>query len=317
MPNDSGVFPAGDRSEVTRLALEGLTAPRKTLPPVLFYDQEGCRLFYQITMLPEYYLTRTETRLLESRSGEMIPDRFRDGSLVEFGGSDETKARFLLDQPNRAFGEYVPVDIAGPSLLAMGQRMAATHPWLRVTPVVADFLRPLDLPPLAEARMGFLPGSTLGNLEPREATRFLSAARRELHGGWFLLGADLRKSDGILLPAYNDTAGITAAFNLNMLARLNREAGGDFDLDGFRHEAIWNGRESRIEMHLISRRDQSARLDGTTIRFAEGETIHTENSYKHTPNALVAIAEAAGWKVRGNWADPDRWFGIFLFQAAG
>lgn len=317
MPNDSGVFPAGERSEVTRLALAGLTAPRKTLPPVLFYDQEGCRLFYQITLLPEYYLTRIEMQMLLNWADLMVPDGFRDGSLVEFGGSDETKARFLLDQPERPFVEYVPVDVAGASLRAMKRRMAPTHPWLRVRPVIADFLQPLELPPLREARMGFLPGSTLGNLERAEAIRFLAMARRELHGGWFLLGADLRKAEGILLPAYNDSKGVTARFNLNLLARLNREAGADFDLDGFRHEAIWNDRASRIEMHLVSQREQLVQLDGATIRFAEGETIHTENSYKHTPEALMAIAEAAGWEVRQSWRDPDRWFGIFLLKAVG
>ena len=317
MPNDTGFQPPDPGAEVADAALAGLTAQRKTLPPMLFYDDEGCRLFYEITRLPEYYLTRTETALLDDVAGELVPDGFAGAALVEFGGSDETKARYLLDLPGRPFSTYVPLDVAGPSLLAMQRRMADTHKDITVIPVAADFMQPLRLPALTGPRMGYFPGSTIGNLEPAEATRFLASARGALGAeSWFVLGADLRKSPDMLLPAYNDSAGVTAAFNLNMLVRLNREAGADFDLDSFRHEAVWNDQESRIEMHLIALREQDVRIAGRTIHFQKGETIHTENSYKHARETLLHIAANAGWETRRVWTDPAGRFGIFLLKAA-
>ncbi len=295
MPNDTGFVPPQPRPDIVAVALAGLTATPKTLPAMLFYDDEGCRLFYEITRLPEYYLTRTETRLLRRIAPEIVPDGFRDAALVEFGGSDETKARILLDQPDTPFTTYVSIDVAGPALQAMQVRLEATHPNLTVVPIVADFMQPLVLPSLGSSRMGFFPGSTIGNLDPAAASAFLASARRSLGGdAWFLLGADLRKSPNLLLPAYNDAAGVTAAFNLNLLRRLNREAGANFNLDHFRHDAVWNDRESRIEMHLISSRDQTVRIGGRSIVFREGESIHTENSYKHTPEKLVEIAARLG-----------------------
>jgi L-histidine N-alpha-methyltransferase len=315
VPNDT-IFVPQPRAEVLDPALAGLTASPKTLPAMLFYDDEGCRLFYEITRLPEYYLTRTESALLTSIAPSLIPDGFRDAVLVEFGGSDETKARILLDQPDSPFKTYVSIDVAGPSLAAMQDRLAKIHPDLTVVPVAADFMQPLRLPPLEGPRLGFFPGSTIGNLDPAAATRFLASARNSLGpDSWFLLGADLKKSPKVLLPAYNDSAGVTAAFNLNLLARLNREAGADFDLDGFRHEAIWNEAESRIEMHLFARRDQTVHLAGRRIAFREGESIHTENSYKHTQDRLSDIARRAGWEARRVWKDRAGLFGVFLFRA--
>jgi dimethylhistidine N-methyltransferase len=282
---------------------------------MLFYDDEGCRLFYEITKLPEYYLTRTETALLRSVAPEVVPDGFRDAMLVEFGGSDETKARTLLDQPDTPFTTYVPIDVAEPSLQAMRVRLTETHPGLNVVPIAADFMRPLVLPPLGAYRMGFFPGSTIGNLDPAGAIAFLASARRSLGAdAWFLLGADLRKSPKLLLPAYNDAAGVTAAFNLNLLQRINREVGADFQLENFRHEAVWNDGESRIEMHLISTRDQVVRLAGRIIVFREGESIHTENSYKHTPERLMQIAGKAGWEMRKVWKDHAGLFGVILLR---
>ncbi len=317
MPNDPGFAPRALRADTLAAALEGLTASRKTLPARLFYDEEGCRLFYEITRLPEYYLTRTETALLAARGHEMVPPGLRDAALVEFGGSDETKARFLLDLPDSPFGTYVSIDVAGAALDDMRRRFDASYPGLRMVPVVADFMQDLSLPALGPDRLGFFPGSTIGNLDPEGAERFLEAARRSLGpGSWFLLGADLRKSPDVLLPAYNDSAGVTAAFNLNLLARLNREAGADFDLTAFRHEAVWNDAASRIEMHLIARRDQTVRLGGQAIAFQEGESIHTENSYKHTEAVLTGIARAAGWDPRSTWTDSDGLFGIFLLRHA-
>lgn len=316
MPNDTGFFPQSRRADILAAALPGLTATPKTLPAMLFYDEEGCRLFYEITRLPEYYLTRTEMALLSSIVPSIVPANLRDAVLVEFGGSDETKARLLLDSPDHAFSTYVPIDVAGPSLDAMRQRLSQSHPWLIVRPVVADFMQPLNLPALGASPLGFFPGSTIGNLNPSAATAFLRAARLSLgRNARFLLGADLRKSPSILLPAYNDAAGVTAAFNLNLLRRLNKEAGADFDLDGFRHEAVWNDVQSRIEMHLFSLRDQSVRLGGRTIRFGEGESIHTENSYKHRAESVAEIAHNAGWELLDTFKDHDGLFGEFLFQA--
>ena len=198
---------------------------------------------------------------------------------------------------------------------AMRERLKQSHPDLTVIPIAADFMQPLNLPPVGSPRMGFFPGSTIGNLDPDAATRFLRAARTSLGpDAWFLLGADLRKSPKLLLPAYNDAAGVTAAFNLNLLRRLNREAGADFDLDGFRHEAIWNDKASRIEMHLIALRDQTVKLAGKSIGFREGESIHTENSYKHTPDKVIEIARKAGWEMQKLWKDEAGLFGVFLFR---
>jgi L-histidine Nalpha-methyltransferase len=314
VPNDT-VFVPQPRAEVIDPAMMGLTASPKTLPAMLFYDDEGCRLFYEITRLPEYYLTRTEITLLQSIASSLVPDGFSDAVLVEFGGSDESKARILLDQPRSPFRTYVSIDVAASALTAMQTRLRKIHPDLAVVPIVADFMQPLRLPSLGSPRMGFFPGSTIGNLDPAAATRFLASARDSLGAdSWFVLGADLKKSPKVLLPAYNDAAGVTAAFNLNLLARLNREAGADFDLNRFRHEAIWNERESRIEMHLISTRDQTVHLDGQSIAFREGESIHTENSYKHTPDRLIEIARRAGWDMQQVWKDRAGLFGVFLFR---
>jgi L-histidine N-alpha-methyltransferase len=315
MPNDTGFVPQDLRADVIDAALTGLTASPKTLPAMLFYDDEGCRLFYEITKLPEYYLTRTETALLTSIAPSLVPDGFSDAVLVEFGGSDETKARILLDRPETPFKTYVSIDVAAPALTAMQVRLSESRPDLVVVPIVADFMQPLHLPPLGSPRMGFFPGSTIGNLDPAAATRFLAAARDSLGSdSWFLLGADLRKSQKILLPAYNDSAGVTAAFNLNLLTRLNREAGADFDLGAFRHEAVWNDGESRIEMHLVSRRDQVVHLAGRTIQFSEGESIHTENSYKHTLDRLIDLGRRAGWETPKVWRDPAGFFCVILFR---
>lgn len=317
MPNDPSFVTGLMRPETVAAALPGLLSERKTLPPWLFYDEEGCRLFYEITRLPEYYLTRTETALLSSLGADLVPPGFRNGALVEFGGSDETKARYLLDLPGGLFGTYITIDVAGAALEAMRTRLRASHPRLRVIPVVGDFMKQVALPEFSGPAMGFFPGSTIGNLDPVQAEAFLRGAHGALgHGAWFLLGADLRKSPDRLLPAYNDAAGVTAAFNLNLLRRLNHEAGASFDLEDFRHEALWNDAESRIEMHLIARRDHTVRVAGRPVRFRRNETIHTENSYKHEAGAILAIARAAGWELERRWTDPEGLFGLFLFHGS-
>jgi dimethylhistidine N-methyltransferase len=320
MPDDSGFPPPS--GTVADAALAGLLAPRKTLPAKLFYDDEGCRLFYQITELPEYYLTRTETGLLERVAPQVAMDLSAGAVLVEYGASDEEKAGYLLRSRDPAgrhlFGAYVPIDVAAPALRRMQVRLEAVYPELTILPVAADFLDPVALPSLSGHGpiLGFFPGSTIGNLEPSAASQFLQRARVALgSGAGFLLGADLRKDPSILIPAYDDAAGVTAAFNLNLLRRLNREAGGDFDLDSFSHRAVWNDAESRIEMHLVSGRAQTVHVGGHALAFAMGETIHTENSYKHTPGRMIGLAETAGWRLRQMWTDPAEMFAIFLFRS--
>ena len=321
MPNDVGLrVRTADRGLVD-VALSGLSRPRKTLPAKLFYDEEGCRLFYRITELPEYYLTRTERALLPEVAPHVLASLAADAVLVEYGASDEGKAEFLLS-PRAAGGggaiaAYVPIDVAMPALLRMRARLAVSHPGLAVHPIAGDFMDPVRLPfAVAEMpRLGFFPGSTIGNLDPSEAGRFLALARITLGAeSRFLVGADLHKDPSVLLPAYDDSAGVTAAFNRNILVRLNREAGADFNVEAFTHSAVWNADESRIEMHLVSREDQAVRIAGQQILFARGETIHTENSYKYTPARFAAIAGEAGWHVRVMWTDPARLFALYLLE---
>ena len=302
--------------EIVRVALEGLLAPRKTLPPFLFYDEPGCSLFYQITELPEYYLTRTERALLTDIGPAIAAEAGPGAILVEYGASHEEKANYLLGSPG-AFQGYIPIDVAGPELGRLRERMADSHPNIVVQPMVADFMQPIVLPSLPPGApvLGFFPGSTIGNLDPADAPAVLDRARTTRgRGARFLLGADLRKAPSVLIPAYDDAAGVTAAFNMNLLVRLNREADADFDSLFFRHLALWNDGESRIEMHLESLRDQTVRIAGTPIRFAKGETIHTENSYKHPPERLLSLARAAGWTELRRWTDPAARFGHFLLE---
>lgn len=300
-------------------ALAGLTVARKTLPPKLFYDEEGCRLFGEITRLPEYYPTRTETALLRRVAPEVAATARAGSALVEFGASDEAKARLLLKAgTDRRFAAYVPIDIAGPALAALATRLGRDLPWLAVHPVTADFMAPVRLPRAVAAMpcLGFFPGSTIGNLDPPAARDFLARARRALGAGaLFLVGVDLRKDPSVLVPAYADARGVTAAFNLNLLRRLNREAAADFDLDAFAHRAVWNDPESRIEMHLVSLRPQTVRVAGRPIAFREGESIHTENSYKHTRSGFSALAASAGWRSAGFWTDEIRLFSLHLLAA--
>ncbi|MBV9747695.1 MAG: L-histidine N(alpha)-methyltransferase [Acetobacteraceae bacterium] len=302
---------------VADAALPGLLAARKTLPAKLFYDDEGCRLFGEITRLPEYYPTRTELALLREVAPEAVVGVPSGSALVEYGASDEGKATLLLDAAP-AFAAYVPIDVAAGALATLAARLRRSRPKLAVHPVVADFLAPFALPRAVAAmpRTGFFPGSTIGNLEPAEAHRFLATTRQTLGAGArFLVGVDLRKDPAILVPAYDDAQGVTAAFNLNLLRRLNREAGADFDLDAFAHRAAWNPAEGRIEMHLVSLRPQTVRVAGHRIAFAAGETVHTENSYKHTEAGFQALAASAGWRAVRVWTDSARLFSLHLLAA--
>lgn len=321
MPNDVGVLIRTIDRGLVDLALSGLSRPQKTLPAKLFYDEEGCRLFYRITELPEYYLTRTERALLPQVAPHVLESVSAGTALVEYGASDEGKAEFLLSQDASSkpdpIAAYVPIDVAMPALLQMRLRLAVSHPRLAVYPIAGDFMDPVRLPAAVAGmpRLGFFPGSTIGNLDPVEASQFLALARVTLGlSSRFLVGADLHKDPSVLLPAYDDAAGVTAAFNRNMLVRLNREAGAEFDLQAFSHRAVWNDDESRIEMHLVSRMDQAVRVAGQTIRFERGETVHTENSYKYTPERFTAIVTDAGWHCRTMWTDPARLFALYLLE---
>jgi dimethylhistidine N-methyltransferase len=317
MPDHSALTAAAD--SIMDAALSGLLQSQKTLPAKLFYDEEGCRLFGRITELPEYYLTRTERRLLADvapRVAAMMPG---PAVLVEYGASDEGKAEYLLNQRigEPVFPVYVPIDLAVAQLEQMRLRLHQRRPDLLICTVPADFMDvevlPSVVPPLA--RLGFFPGSTIGNLDPPEARRFLRRAHLTLgRQAWFLVGVDLRKDPAILLPAYDDNTGVTAAFNRNLLARLNREAHAEFNLDSFAHRAVWNDEASRIEMHLVSLCDQVVSVAGHSIGFERGETIHTENSYKYAPEHFIALAEEAGWHSAETWTDPAGLFALFLLE---
>lgn len=313
MPDDSAQVAAA--RSVADAALSGLLQARKTLPAKLFYDEAGCRLFGRITRLPEYYLTRTELALLGEVAPRVAAMMGGQAVLVEYGASDETKAEFLLRQS--IFRAYVPIDVAAQQLEQMAARLQQLRPELLVCTVPADFMDvaalPVQVPPLP--RLGFFPGSTIGNFDPPQAQRFLRRVREVLgQEARFLVGVDLRKDPAILLPAYDDAQGVTAAFNRNLLVRLNREAGADFDLDAFAHRAVWNDAESRIEMHLVSLREQAVRVAGELIRFAAGETIHTENSYKYAPERFAALAQSAGWHSAEVWMDAQRLFSLHLLE---
>jgi dimethylhistidine N-methyltransferase len=320
MPDDTALIREA-ASSVADVALDGLLKSPKTLPARLFYDEAGCRLFAQITELPEYYLTRTERGLLELAAPRVAAMFSNPFTLVEYGASDEAKAQFLL-QVRDASGQpavqtYVPIDVATLGLARMIERLRQLRPYLQVYALGTDFMSVMALPavPTDMPRLGFFPGSTIGNLDPSDARRFLHQARRALGlRSRFLLGVDTRKDPAILVPAYDDAAGITAAFNRNLLVRLNREAGADFDPLSFKHRAVWNDDESRIEMHLISQSDQSVQVDGHAIHFARGESIHTENSYKYTPERFAELAEQSGWHCVELWTDAAQLFSLHLLE---
>lgn len=295
----------------------GLSRPRKTLPAKYFYDAEGSRLFEAITELPEYYPTRTELALMRDKAGEMaaaIPD---GAALVEFGSGASTKTRLLLDAAPQV-GVYVPIDISRSALDEAAEAIRRDYPALTVAPLAEDFTKALALPVEASGRprTGFFPGSTIGNFTPDEVVEFLDGARRLLgEGAGFLIGIDLIKDEQTLVAAYDDAQGVTAAFNLNLLTRIKGELGGDFDLKGFQHRAVWNEADGRMEMHLVSVRHQWVKVAGRVFRFAEAETIHTENSYKFTVDGFASLAEQAGWKLERVWESPAPSFAMALLKA--
>jgi dimethylhistidine N-methyltransferase len=290
----------------------GLTAKPKQLPPKYFYDLAGSALFERITALPEYYPTRSEIGILQTNA-PAIASLFPSGSaLIEFGGSSSRKARVLLGAA-ASVEAYVPVDLSGDFLQHDAAQLRRDFPRLAVYPLVQDFTKPFALP--AEVaklpRAGFFPGSTIGNFEPHEACRFLRHAGAVLgEGAVFVVGVDLVKDTKVLYRAYNDAEGVTAQFNLNLLTRINRELGADFDLGAFEHHALYNEQQHRIEMHLASTKRQKVRVNGSTVDFRAGETIHTENSYKYTVESFQALARGSGWSPRKTWSD-----GLFSVHA--
>jgi L-histidine N-alpha-methyltransferase len=307
------------RSDFARDIVAGLKATPKRIPPKYFYDTAGSRLFERITALPEYYPTRTEMQILRDKAGAIAALVPAEGALVEFGSGSSAKVRLLLAKLPK-LGAYVPVDISGEFLGEEAARLRSEHPHLRVVPLAADFTKSFVVPePVRDlARAGFFPGSTIGNFDPNDAKAFLRNAASALGpGAAFIVGVDLVKDEDVLNRAYDDAQGVTAAFNLNLLARANRELGADFDLDAFAHHAFFDEDKSRIEMHLVSRKAQEAHVAGATIAFEEGETIHTENSYKYTLDGFRKLAAESGWRSVEAWTDSDRFFAVHVLRAAG
>jgi dimethylhistidine N-methyltransferase len=310
------VCAAPPETDFQRDVVEGLSVEPKRLPSKYFYDDRGSMLFEAICELPEYYLTRMETALLSDAAAQIAGHISPGAALIEFGSGASVKTRLLLDAAPQA-GVYIPVDISEDALIRAAAEIRARYPRLQVAPLIGDFTQPIQLPAAANGRprTGFFPGSTIGNFSPDEAVAFLISARRLLGAGaQFIVGADLVKDVEVLTAAYNDAQGVTADFNLNLLARINRELGGRIDLASFEHRAVWNARESRMEMHLFSRADQVLAVAGRQFAIAEGESIHTENSYKFTPKGFADLAERAGWRLGATWISPDPAFAVFLLE---
>jgi dimethylhistidine N-methyltransferase len=299
--------------------LAGLLADPKRVPPKYFYDEVGSQLFQRITMLPEYYLTRTETGILERHAGEIAKLIPPNAAMIEFGAGSSAKTRILLGAAPH-ISAYVPVDISGAYLAAATAQLQQEMPNLRVLPVAADFTKPFPLPdPLGNGpRIGFFPGSTIGNFEPHEANALLRHAATLLGpGALLIIGVDLVKDAEVLTAAYNDEAGVTAAFNLNLLVRINRELGGGFDLNAFRHRAWYNAEQRRVEMHLVSLAKQKVRACGKSFEFWRGESIHTENSYKYTVDSFRSRALGAGWTHAATFVDGKNYFSVHALRASG
>ena len=280
----------------------GLSAPQKSLPPKYFYDAAGSRLFARICRLPEYYLTRVELALTRRHVAAIARFAGRGCQLIEYGSGEGVKSRLLIRALRPA--AYVPIDISQDALDAAARRLAREFPWLRIRPLLGDFSRPLDIPvrrTRGAPSVVYFPGSTIGNLTPEEAHAFLAMSRGFAER--MLVGVDTRKDPALLHAAYNDSRNVTAAFNLNLLARMNRELGADFDLKRWRHYAFYNPAAGRIEMHLVSMTRQRVRLGRHRFDFIAGETIHTENSYKYSLDGFRDLAGKAGFESAKVWTD--------------
>ncbi|HEU5102881.1 MAG TPA: L-histidine N(alpha)-methyltransferase [Roseiflexaceae bacterium] len=311
---------APEQASIRDEVLDGLRRTPKELPPKLFYDERGSQLFDQICELHEYYPTRTEVAIMQAHAHEMAALIGPDSLLVEYGSGSSLKTRILLDHLV-APGGYVPIDISREHLLRSAERLAAAYPDIEILPVWADYTAGLTLPHPARrvARaVAYFPGSTIGNCHPHEAVQLLrQIAELVGPGGGLLIGVDLQKDRATLERAYNDRAGVTAAFNLNMLARINRELGVTFRLEQFRHRALYNEQFQRIEMHLVSQRRQVVDIDGLTIAFEAGESILTECSYKYSLESFGALARVGGFEITHVWTDPQRLFSVQYLVARG
>ena len=296
--------------------LLGLATRPKRLPAKYFYDETGSLLFERITEVKEYYPTRTEMGILRDHAADIMRLIPAGSALVEFGSGSSRKARIVLAAAP-PLAAYVPVDICGEMIAQEAAELRPDFPGLSVLPVTADITLPFALPAAAKSAplcVGFFPGSTIGNFEPHEAAAFLRNAARILGpGARLIVGADLIKPASVLNAAYNDAAGVTAAFNLNLLARINRELDGNFKLDAFEHHAFYNRERHRVEMHLVSLKRQKVRVAGTSFEFRAGETVHTENSYKYSVESLGALARGVGWEPAGVWTDARKYFSIQAF----
>jgi len=308
-----------DKSDFERDVIEGLSQECKTLPPKYFYDVKGSLLFEQICDTEEYYVTRTERRLLETVANEIAELAGPASTVIEYGSGACVKVRTLLDALDRPYA-YVAIDLSEEQLLSAAHAIAGDYPNLQVTALCADFVSPFELPQGVALgtgiRLGFFPGSTIGNLTPSEAYRFLDGARRLLapHGA-LVVGIDLKKNVDILNAAYNDAAGITASFNRNILERMKRELGASVDVEAFEHHAFYHAEKSRIEMHLRAKEDVAILVGDRRFELKAGDTIHTENSYKHDLSEFATLAERAGFVARAAWTDPNRFFAVLYLSA--
>lgn len=295
--------------------VRGLSQPRKVIPARYLYDRRGSELFEAITTLPEYYPTRTETRLLDAHADEIGWIAGAGKVVVEFGSGSSTKTPIFVEAVRAA--AYVPIDISAGFLRDAAARLEQVLPGLDILPVAADFTKPIALPRAVECRpmIGFFPGSTIGNLTPAAAVDLLRAFRTTLgEDPWLVIGIDLRKNPRLIEAAYDDSAGVTAAFNLNLLARINRELDGDIPMDAFEHRAVWNDGLGRIEMHLAATRDVRFHAAGESFSLRAGETIHTENSHKYTLEDARLLARAARWQPVRYWTDARSLFSLHLWR---
>lgn len=303
------------RDEFLNDVVQGLAQRPARIPPKYFYDAEGSRLFDAITQLPEYYPTRIETTILRQNAADIASHVGSGSLLVEPGGGSCEKVHILLEGLRPC--AYVPMDISREHLHLAATELAIEYPWLEIHAACTDYTRHLHLPPSLPQgkRVAFFPGSSIGNFDPPDAIRFLQAIAQLVGpGGFLLIGVDLKKDRHILQAAYDDSAGITARFNLNLLQHINRELGADFEPESWQHKALYNEPLGRIEMHLISRVQQSVHIDGHTFNFAKGESIHTENSYKYTSAEFIQLAEGAGFSSDKLWIDDQQLFSDHLFR---
>ncbi len=298
-----------DLSEI----IEGLSRQQKTLSPKFFYDERGSKLFDAICELPEYYLTRTELSIMQANMDEIVTLVGPHASLFEFGSGSSLKTHMLLKALDR-IAAYVPVDISKEHLLAAAESIAAKYPDIEVWPVLADFMQPFQLPNptvMPIKNIVYFPGSTIGNFSPEDAHRLLQVMHLEAgENGALLIGVDLQKDRDVIELAYNDSSGVTAEFNVNMLRRINREFGANFNVDLFEHRAVYNEEHGRMELYLVSQCEQLVRISGQSIRFVKGEALLTEHSHKYTLDQFDAMVKRAGFDVDTVWTDPERLFSV-------